>query len=114
MNKFLVLTGVALFLSIPAAFAEHGDTEGHGGKGEMKLERMFEKGDKDGDGVISKEEFLANAEERFTAMDADADGKVTKEEAKAHHEEMRAKWKELKDKKEGDVPPAAEEPKAAE
>lgn len=36
--------------------------------------------DKDGDGAVSKAEFLAKAEERFARMDTNHDGKLTPED----------------------------------
>ena len=68
--------------------------------------KMFEKHDTNGDGVISKAEFLTHAEERFSKMDVDGDGNVTKDEAKAAKEKMREKWKEMKDKRGGKDKPA--------
>ncbi len=82
-----VVAGGLLF--VPVAYADH-----HGGKN--RGEKMFEKHDTNGDGVISKEEFMAHAEERFGKMDKDGDGKVTKEEAREVREEMKKKWKEHK------------------
>ncbi len=91
-NKFLFagLMTVAL-LSAPVVFADH-----HGGG--KKGGKMFEKHDTNGDGVISKSEFLAHAEERFAKMDKDGNDEVTKEEAEAHRKEMKDKWKERKNK----------------
>jgi Ca2+-binding EF-hand superfamily protein len=48
-------------------------------------------GDMDGDGVISRAEFLANAAKRFDAMDTNKDGQLTADERKAAHEK---KWAE--------------------
>lgn len=39
--------------------------------------------DKDGDGVVSRAEFMAKAGERFDKLDADGDGVLTEEEMKA-------------------------------
>lgn len=47
-------------------------------------------GDIDGDGVITRAEFLANAAKRFDAMDTDKDGKLTAEERRAAHAKLRA------------------------
>lgn len=48
----------------------------------QKIEESWSKADKDGDGAISKAEFLAQAEERFSKLDLNKDDKVTKEERK--------------------------------
>lgn len=93
LNKYLVLGAVvatAGFFVSGAVIANH-----HKGAG-----KLFEKHDTNGDGVISKAEFLTHAEERFTKMDADGNGEVTKDEAKAYKEKMRTKLKEMKEKKE--------------
>lgn len=97
----LSTTFIAAALMATSAFAEHheGMHDGEGKKGH-KGGKMFMHMDTDGDGVVSKAEFLAKSEERFAKMDADGDGKVTQEEAKAHRMEMKDKWKERKEKRE--------------
>lgn len=50
--------------------------------------------DTDGDGFLSKAEFMAVQEKRFAEMDKDSDGKVSKDEMKAHRETMKEKFKE--------------------
>ena len=52
--------------------------------------RPMRYGDTDGDGVVTRAEFLADAAKRFDAMDANKDGKLTAEERKAAHAKMRA------------------------
>lgn len=44
---------------------------------------MFDDADTDGDGVLSKQEFLGRAEAHFKEMDMDADGTVTADEMRA-------------------------------
>lgn len=65
----------------------------------------FAKLDSDGDGVISRDEFLAQHQSRFAKVDADGDGiiseeeKATVEEARqAKREERRAKLRERREK----------------
>jgi hypothetical protein len=53
-------------------------------------EERFKAMDKNGNGVIDKDEFRGPAE-RFGKIDADNSGTITKEEMKAAHEKMRAK-----------------------
>ena len=86
MRKLVILSlsAFAIGFAMPAFADSHS-----GGKG-----GMFEKHDTNGDGVISKSEFLSHAEERFATMDADGDGSVSKDEAKSKHKEMREKMKE--------------------
>lgn len=89
---------------MPSAEAPAGGHEG--GRPDMpkhKMEhkmggKMFEESDTDGDGKISKAEWVASAEKRFGEIDADGDGAVTKEEMKAHHEKMKEHRKEMREK----------------
>ena len=93
--KTLTVAALATFIFAPATFAA--DSEGGKHYGEHKG-KMFEKHDTNDDGVISKEEFMSEAEARFAQMDSDGDGNFSKEEAEAFHEKMREKMKEYKDK----------------
>lgn len=90
-TKIFTFTAISaiFFVTVPLSYAE---TEGKKGCGYHKGKK-FEKTDTNADGVISHEEFLAKAENRFKKMDADGDGKITKEEAKNHHASMREKYK---------------------
>jgi len=89
MKKLLMLSAVALsFAAMPAMANDHGD------KGGKKGAKMFEKHDTNSDGVISKDEFLAHATERFDKMDVDGNGEVSQEEAKAAGEAKRSEMKE--------------------
>lgn len=92
MKKLLAFTAVALAMSMTPALADnHSDK---GGKG-----KMFEKHDTNGDGVISKDEFMSHAEERFGGIDADGNGEISQDEAKAKRAEMKDKMKERKEKR---------------
>lgn len=96
MKKLLMLAAaILMFQSLPAFADTHeGDKK--------KMEREI-KGDTNGDGVISKSEFLDRAEERFSGMDANGDGSIDREEAKAAHakkrEEMKERKEQLKEKR---------------
>ncbi len=103
MKKIMMLSAAVLALQAVPALAEEGKKP-HREPGK-KLEKMFEHQDTDKDGVISKDEAIANATKRFEETDTNKDGKVTKEEAKAHFEAKRAEWKAKKEAN-GDVPPA--------
>lgn len=87
-KRLILLSAVLVAFGSGHVLADH---HGEGGKGKGK---MFEKHDVDGDGTISKDEFLKHAEERFNKIDADGSGSVSKDEAKAKHEEMRKKMKD--------------------
>lgn len=72
------------------------------GMSEEARKKMFEKFmaelDTDGNGLISKEEFISKQEERFTSADQNGDGNLSPEEMKAakeaHKKKMREKMKE--------------------
>ena len=74
----------------------HGDMNGMGhGKGHGG---MFAEADKDGDGSISKSEFMSFRQqklaERFDKMDTNHDGKLSKEEMMAARKNMRSHMRE--------------------
>lgn len=85
---FALLLGASMTY---AADAEKPKTEGD--KPKPSPEEMFKKKDANGDGKVSKEEFLkgakdaAKAEAAFTAKDKDKDGFLTKEEFAAKKKE---------------------------
>lgn len=60
--------------SIAPVLAEH-----HGG-GKNKMEMM----DTDGDGSVSKEEFMAHKEEKFNKKDENGDGVLSEDEMAKH------------------------------
>ncbi len=93
MKKLLAFTAVALAVSFSPALADH-----HGEGGQHKG-KMFEKHDTNGDGVVSKEEFMNHVEEKFNKMDADGSGDISKDEAKAARENMREKVKERREER---------------
>lgn len=126
MKKLLLTTILVGFTaSASQAFFWNSDDDdnkkGHD-KDRLSIEEVFEKGDTDKDGKLSKEEFTAHhdamkekymnkkgkgkgkgmkgkkekrsADEIFTEMDADADGFVSQEEMKAHHEMRKEKREE--------------------
>ena len=84
---FLAAVAVsALSIASTAVIAGNHDGHDHGHKG-----KMMEKVDTDGDGKISKAEFMAKHESKFMKMDVDGDGFVSKDEmkdARAHKKEM--------------------------
>lgn len=86
MKKLLTLTAVALTFGLMSASVFADSHQDKGGK--------FAKHDTNGDGVISKSEFLAHSKERFSKMDADGNGEISKEESKAARKAMHEKMKE--------------------
>ncbi len=97
MKKLLMLGAALLTLNAASALAEEGGKPKRDG-GKM-LEKIFADQDANGDGAVSKDEFVSHATKRFDAMDADKNGSVTKEEIKAHHDAKKAEWKAKKDAK---------------
>lgn len=92
-NRLITLAALAALISLPA-FAEDGAPKAKG-----------KNPDKDGDGFVSKEEFMAlpnnsdaeKAGKRFAQLDKDGDGKLTADEMKAG---AKAKGKKGEGKKE--------------
>lgn len=69
LTSVLILSGLAV---APAS----ADSMGHGHKRQQGMQQRFSEADKNGDGTITKEEFLIAAEARFSRMDQDGDGKI--------------------------------------
>lgn len=93
MKKLFVLTVATVLFASPSAFADDHEA------GKRDKGAMFEKHDTNGDGSISKAEFLSHAEERFAKMDADGNGEITKDEAQAKKAEWKEKMKERREKR---------------
>lgn len=87
-NIFALMAGLCAFAALPAFADHHGDMHGKmmDGKHPFGLEKL----DANGDGSVSKDEFMAAHEEKFTEMDTNGDGVISKEELEAR----RAQWKE--------------------
>ncbi len=79
---FLLFAGVTFALS-----AKHHKGDHAGKKGPMHA-KMLEKIDTDKDGKISKQEWQAHHDLKFTELDADKDGAISQDEFKAHHQKM--------------------------
>jgi len=94
----ILATGLILLASAPMALAGH-----HEG-GDHKSD-WFAKVDTDGNGTISKAEFLAKHEKKFNKMDANGDGEISKEEKMGGMKKM----KHMKDKAKGAEQKAEEE-----
>lgn len=69
-------------------------------KAQERRKDHFASVDPDGDGKVTKEEFLNSAIERHKRMDLDGDSKVTKEEIRKLHDERKEKFKERREKNE--------------
>lgn len=85
---FLAALALVVMAGAPA-MAEDGPKGEHEGHKMMKNDA-----DTDGDGFLSKAEFMAVQEKRFAEMDGDSDGKVSKEEMKGHFKKMKDVYQE--------------------
>ena len=109
MNKILILTMGVLAFSATNAFAQdqqgedqrgpRGQMERPDGPGPDGMRKHGPKLDLDGDGVVSKAEFLKHAEERFSKIDKDGSGDISKEEGRAAHKHMKDKRKKFMEKR---------------
>jgi len=59
----------------------------------------MKKVDTDGDGMVSKTEFMAKHEEKFMKMDANSDGMLSKDEMKEARGAMKEKMKDRMEKR---------------
>lgn len=75
----MILAVAAVVLTAQPGWAEEAGARA-GGRGGHGPGQMFQNLDKDGNGSISKAEFLAGAEARFAKMDKNSDGELTKDE----------------------------------
>lgn len=78
MRLLTVIFASVFLLAAPASAGHHksGEESGKGKQG------RFAKTDTNGDGVISRAEFMAVAAKRFDKMDANSDGSLSKDEMK--------------------------------
>lgn len=96
MKKLLMITALAAFsltCATAGLAAEATPVPGPKSRGMWK----FEQCDKDSDGVLSLDEFLAchpkATKDMHAAMDSNGDGKVTPEEMRAHFQAKRQEWR---------------------
>lgn len=95
MKKIALSALVASLLASAAAPALAAGEEN--GQNQRHRKGKFERMDSDGDGVVTKDEFMAHSEKRFSKMDADGDGKITKEESDAARARMKEKFGKMHD-----------------
>ncbi|MCB1537872.1 MAG: EF-hand domain-containing protein [Rhodospirillales bacterium] len=105
IRKILLSTLALSMLAVPALAQDaqtpppgymggpHGGPGGPQGGPHGGMEKMLN-ADTNGDGMLSKAEFMAVQEKRFDEMDANKDGQVSKDEMKAYRETMRSKFEE--------------------
>jgi Ca2+-binding EF-hand superfamily protein len=78
MKKLLTIVAVSFISAAAPAFAN----TNHDGMKDW-VDRLFKEADTDGNGTISKDEFMAYSEKKFDAMDTNNDGELTKAEVLA-------------------------------
>jgi hypothetical protein len=108
MKSIRKLVALALALGASnlalAATATDGSAPPQGqmpGKMQQRMQQHMQEMDSNGDGNISKQEFLANCEKRFARMDSNGDGQISPQE----REQMKAKMMQHKAPM-GSQPPA--------
>lgn len=84
-------------------FGHRGFRDGPGHGASDFLKGRWEKLDTNKDDVISKEEYLKEATERFDMADANHDGRLTKDEAKAFFEKVKKLKREAMQKAQKEV-----------
>lgn len=94
MNRKTVLIatfGILFLAAVPVAAQRAGEGyEAREQHREQRRDRMLERADTNGDGVVSYDEFIDRAEARFAELDADGDGVITRDEAQAFQPERRS------------------------
>jgi Ca2+-binding EF-hand superfamily protein len=78
--KTAALGLLGLAISLVSAQSPAGTDTDRAERFHQKMQERIEAMDTDGDGSISLEEYLANAEKTFVRLDLDGDGYVTVEE----------------------------------
>lgn len=93
MKKLFLAVAAISALSIGSTAAIAGHHEGGEHKG-----KMMERVDTDGDGKISKAEFMAKHESKFMKMDVNGDGFLSKDEMKEAKSKMKEKRQQMREK----------------
>ena len=96
MKKILLLAAVASFIGAQAYADDSADKAEHKKGGHHG--QYMKKVDTNGDGKISKSEFLAEKERHFAKMDANGDGFLERGEMKAAREKMKKMHDKMKKK----------------
>ncbi|MGJ3648895.1 EF-hand domain-containing protein [Sphingomonas sp. GlSt437] len=84
MRSWIIAAGLAGAIATSAAFAAQTDPT-PAPQGPRAGGWLAHHGDTNGDGTVSRDEFLANAARHFDELDANHDGKITPDEIAAAH-----------------------------
>jgi hypothetical protein len=89
MKKLFLMAAVlgAFAITSNAVIAGHHEGGNHKGK-------MMERVDTNGDGMVSKAEFMAKHEAKFVKMDKDGDGSLSMDEMKKNMKKMKDRVKD--------------------
>ena len=80
MKLFSTLLACSVLLGASTLSYAADETAPMAGQMQQKMQQHLKETDTNGDGNISKQEFMAGCEKRFQKMDANGDGQITKEE----------------------------------
>lgn len=108
MKKIAAVLTVAMLAGSVPAFAQPQGMEHPAGDGHHKRPRL-EMLDTDGNGMVSKDEFMAMHLKRFAAIDANGDGNISKEEIEAYRVAKKAEREKMKGEGKETPPPMPEE-----
>jgi hypothetical protein len=96
MKKLFLMTVLSMsfvFSSAAALAGHHGGCQGHKCK-------LMKRADTNDDGIVSKAEFMAQSEKRFSKIDTDGNDELSAEELKAARSKMKAHKAKMVEKKE--------------
>ncbi|WP_374942391.1 hypothetical protein [Sphingomonas sp.] len=98
------ILALALVASTAPAMAQTPDTLPAAPHGGSMRGAMLMRADTNGDGVVTRDEAMAQSDMRFDRMDGDRDGVVSHDEMRAAREAMRATLRDRRNA-DGDAPP---------
>ena len=76
----VLLSASALSFAVEDSAPNNGQMPKTTDQMQQKMQQHMKEVDTNGDGSISKQEFMAGCEKRFQKMDANGDGQITKQE----------------------------------
>jgi len=88
MKRIFLLIVLVLAVAGGATFAM---ADSKGEDCHKRHSKMFEKKDANSDGVVSKAEFIAQAEKKFAKLDSNGNGEISEDEAKSYWEMKKGK-----------------------
>jgi Ca2+-binding EF-hand superfamily protein len=89
MKPMITLVSIIALSAASSAFAHEHNEDIKGW-----VDHYFQQVDTEGNGYISKDEFLEHAERKFDAMDTNHDGKLSKQEMMQYKLKEQAEWRQ--------------------